>query len=430
MQSRPLSVHSARAILVLLLLTSSVAWSISPPNINEDIAWDEDPNTPEPEQTYAGVNAIAAAYTRARREEEKQLGLDPGTLGNLKMPSDAVWTAMTDDARALYLINAERTARAAMLPGVIGLPYAGVEAHLDQISENYGQRLHNYDLTNHYHDGPPSFRIERDPVIGSALYDQIVYPNDPSQTDPTQSAPIPWEPKNADGSPHYFGDGDGTCHEFMTRSENLAYFASTQPIPMPVERAIYYWLYVDKSEHWGHREATLLQDAPLSNPTDPWGYTNNQGSSQHEGFLGFFQRSSTDYHPFDGPYVYGSVVVMNIIDPVENSDGSCNYQITLRSEDLPLQDWYSTDSSTPSEPAPVPNHQTTPTPVETTTTPTETTTAQPSAERTQADQATPSSSNTTESLPSGAGSVNIWFLTSLLASARLWTHNRRTAQRF
>ncbi len=346
--------HSRIAVSLLfsvITLASSSLLADSPPNINEDINWVDSggeyaSETKTYDASFGGVSDIELAFNHARREEEKQLGLTPGKLGNLDLPPQQIWNGMSDDAKALYLVNAERTARAGMTPGVIGLPLAGVEANIDAIAHAYGDRLHDYDLRGHYHDGPPSFRLERDPVIGSGHYDGITYPVDPSQGNPELEAPTPWEPVHSDGSPHYLGDDFGDkrgCHEFITRSENLAYYASTAPIPMPVERSIYSFIYDDASSNWGHRESVLLQDRSLGTQDHPDGFPgfdNNHGSSASEGFMGLYVRSSSRddanfYEPFGDQFNYGTVLVMEFFDPVADGVGDCSYNVTLRTEELP-----------------------------------------------------------------------------------------------
>ena len=286
----------------LATLAPAALLADSPPNLKHDIKW-RDSGKSHP--NYGGVKDVELAYNRARRQEEKQLGLAPGSLGKLDLPPQATWDRMSDDAKALYLVNAERTARAGMKPGVIGLPLAGIESHIDGISKAYGDLLHDRDLMGHKHDGTPWDRINRDPVIG------------------------------------------GDCHEFLSRAENLSFYAGTSPIPLPIERSIYSYIYDDASSHWGHREATLLQDNALGRrangkPRKGYGYKNNHGSKKHEGYMGFYVRSSNDkdnpdnfYEPFGHGYHYGTVVVMNMFDPVADSVTSCHYDVTLRTEDLP-----------------------------------------------------------------------------------------------
>ena len=305
MQNRRVHLWSLRTHITslstsTLLLITAPTFAASPSNISSDIAWNSG---------YTGVSDIASAFNYARRQEEIQLGLAPNKLGTLTMPTQTVWNTLNDDAKALYLINAERKARANSTTGVIGLPLAGIDYKLDTVARNYANLLLSSNTTGHYQPSGnsnidnPSNRINK--LVGS------------------------------------------TCKEFITRSENLAYFWtwSTQPlnansIPLPIERAIYGWIYKDASSAWGHREAVLLQDQTLQQPSSSWGYHNNNGLTSHEGFLGFHKVGSTQYK-YSGatsyPYHYGVVVVMNIFDPLSNAEAQtagCNYTTTLRTEQL------------------------------------------------------------------------------------------------
>ena len=292
---------SAAIMLLMGSLAGQSAFALSPPNITVDIKW----NT-----NFNGVTDIMNAFNAARRAEEQQLGLPANALGSLVLPSQTVWAGMSDDAKALFLINAERTARNDMQPGVLGLPYAGVERHVDEVARDYAQLLHDLSKTGHYQ---PS--------------------NNPDVDNPS---------KRLDNGV------EASCREFLSRSENLAYFSaySSQPIgassvPLPLERAIYAWIYDDSTSQWGHREAVLLQDTTLTN--NPWGYHNNNGSAAHEGFLGFHVLGSTSYKPFgeppaNMPYSYGVAIVMNIYDPLSDAaavSNACGYDVTVRTEDLP-----------------------------------------------------------------------------------------------
>lgn len=270
------------------LLVANTSFALSPPNITTNIKWTTG---------FSTVTDIANAFNKARRQEEIQLGIAANKLGNLAMPAQTTWNSMSDDGKALYLINAERKARTAMRVSVLGLPLAGIENKVDSVSQNYAQLLLSSNTFGHY------------------------YPSNNSTLDnPTKRI------TTAVGS---------KCMEFLTRSENLAAFAaySTAPIgatsiPMPIERAIYGWIYDDSGSAWGHREALLLQDSPLSNPTQTtWGYKNNYSDTASEGFLGFARLGSTTYKPFGAtsyPYSYGVIVVMNVYDPVSTATATAN----------------------------------------------------------------------------------------------------------
>ncbi len=224
---------------------------------------------------------MVAAFNNARRGEEQQLGLPAGALGNLSLPSQAEWNAFSDDQKALYLINAERTAWAGMKPGVIGLPLAGIEPNLDRIAQQYADYLVANNAKGHTADGrTPDKRIDDDATVA-------------------------------------------TCHEFLSRVENIAYFFTGQSTnPLVIEQSVYNWLYRDASSKWGHREAVLLQDADLAKRDPRNGFKNNVGSLAHEGFLGIGVAGSSTYNPYGYSWSrQGTAVVMMIFDPV--STGSC-----------------------------------------------------------------------------------------------------------
>lgn len=274
--------------VLISLVTVSCSWALSPPNLLSDIPWTDSGGSGY-NANFGGVADIVAAFNHARREEESQLGLTANTLNDLVLPSQSAWDSMSDDDKALYLLNDERIARAGMLAGVIGLPFAGIEQNIDSISAYYAQYLHDNDATGHNADGSggPFARIDNDAEIGSL--------------------------KN--------------CHEFLPRAENLAYFATTgTTIPLPIERSIYNWVYADASSSWGHRETVLLQDLALN--AQP-GFKNNNGSNSHAGYLGFHHITSANYQPFPSfASNTGSVVVMNYFDPVSDANAAlrgCNY---------------------------------------------------------------------------------------------------------
>ncbi len=302
-----LPVFSLVLILVgLSLPLRSLANDGTWPHLHTDIPWSTSLG-------FQGVAAVEDAFNHARRQEEGQLGLQNGVLGRLDLPSQEEWNRMTIDARALYLINAERTARDGILPGISGLPLAGVESHVDRIAHRYGDMLFQGNKYGHYFDGPPADRIQRDPDIG------------------TRHA-----------SPRYFGEGD-SCHQYMIRAENLAMFVSSESdIPLPLERAIYGWLYTDSAADWGHREAVLLQHDDSGHPGKGYGYSNNNDGDQSEGFLGVYVRVGAGYMQAEYPWARtGALVVMDIFDPVADSDetgNNCHYDVAVSNADLePLQ---------------------------------------------------------------------------------------------
>ena len=285
--AKPLGV----VILLILAFTCSarLAFADSPPNLTTDIEWDENSNTAGDQQTYSGVAAIEAAFNNARRQEEQQLGLTNGALGNLSLPAQADWNTYTNNQKGLFITNAERVARNGVQTNVIGKPLSGIENSLRTIAQTYAQLLVDNNTSGHNANGSPFDRL--DAVFGDPI------------TNPSTA-----------------------CREFMARGENIASFWSFggTSIPLPIERAIYGWIYADAGSSWGHREAALLQDITLDN--NPWGYHDNVGANGNEGYIGFGYVSDPSYDPFSfGGVTAAAVVVMNIIDPSPNV--GCTYNV-------------------------------------------------------------------------------------------------------
>jgi hypothetical protein len=69
-------------------------------------------------------------------------------------------------------------------------------------------------------------------------------------------------------------------------------------ISLPVERAVYMWMYEDSSS-WGHRHAILW-----------YPYSDNSGTIGKEGFLGIGRANG----PYQG-WPYAEMIVMNVFDP-------------------------------------------------------------------------------------------------------------------
>ncbi len=225
---------SGLVLLILLLVLQSPAMADSPPNLTADISWSAG---------FGGVADVETAYNFGRRQEEIQLGLAPGTLGNLVMPSQVVWDMNTVDEKALFLLNAERTARDGAWSGVIGLPFQDWQPDMKQVAQDYAGLLVNQNVFGHEYNGTPWDRIANNSMLGS-------------------------------------------CHEFLGYAENLAAFWTGGTVnQLPIERAIYNWIYDDAGSAWGHREAALLQDKTLSGNAFA-GFKNNVDGPSSEGFIG------------------------------------------------------------------------------------------------------------------------------------------------
>ena len=292
-------------------LAAAPAHALSPPDPRADVPWDEDPDAPGEQTSFDGVGAVEAAFDRGRREEERQFELPEGSLGNLELPGQGEWDAMDDADRALVITNAERTARGGVeYPGgaPLGLPLEGVETHLDALAQRYADFMR----ANGYwgHEAPADATEVGD---GPAL----------AGTDPFGR--IDGHPVLGEGA----GTGGGDCHQFLGQAENLAVFASsgTDDIRLPVERAIYGFLYDDSGSTWGHRHLMLLQDEPVTGGGG--GFDDDAGPTGTEGYLGVGTAGANDgsYAAFADPGSFPTQrnVVVLLIDPVPGD--ACGYEL-------------------------------------------------------------------------------------------------------
>ncbi|GAB4038164.1 hypothetical protein GCM10028809_55590 [Spirosoma gilvum] len=241
-----------------------------------------------------------AAFNKGRRAEETQLGLATNSLGNLTLPSS--YATLSDNQRALYLINAERAARAGINYGsgaVLGKPLEGVETALDNTAQAHADYLYNNNLFTHTGSGgtTPSQRIE------------ATYPTNCLQRN---------------------GAGQYT----MSRSENI-YFACGGSATYAVEQAIFNWLYRDSGASWGHREATLIQNVDANGNT---GYIDDRGATGNEGFLGMGVTTGSSYTACGSNPV--RLVVLNIADP--SSDATCSFAVEANPLPVSLLFWKGT----------------------------------------------------------------------------------------
>jgi len=149
----------------------------------------------------------------------------------------------------------------------------GVETNVRSVAQNYANYLLAHNAFSHTADGhDPWWRLDQNPAIGA-------------------------------------------CHDFLNVAENLAVFwTSGSSIPLPVERAVYMWMYEDSGMGWGHRIAILW-----------YPYNENSGSASKEGFLGIGRASG----PHMG-YPFGEIIVMNVFDPC----ASWNYGVTVLPADI------------------------------------------------------------------------------------------------
>jgi hypothetical protein len=271
-------------IAALFLFLSFCLPAQSPPNLSSDIVWDSDPNTTGNQTGNSTLTQIANAFNNARRQEESAFGIPNLTLGVLTFPSG--YSTYNVNYKALFLLNAERTCRANVNYSgtiVMGKPLEGIENTIDTMCLN---NL-NWQITNNSwsHTGKNGWnifsRINNSPILG------------------------------------------GSCHEFITRGENLAIFGTTAAANVSIlERSFYGWIYADLGSAWGHREMCFLQNLTLTGA--PNGFNDNYGGAGSEGFMSYKQGGGpgTTYNPVGWPTTYRiDMTVLNYYDP---GTGTCS----------------------------------------------------------------------------------------------------------
>lgn len=233
-------------------------WSTGDPLILVGpLAYPGDPtaNIPwSPSGAFSGVADIQTAFNNARAVENTQLGT---FIPMLTLPSQAEWDAKSNGEKALWLINRERVDRSVH-------PLHGLETNVTSVAQDYAEYLIDNNAFGHDADGrDPWERLNDNPAIGA-------------------------------------------CHDFLSVAENLAVFVTSgTSIPLPVERAVYMWMYEGTSSSWGHRHAILW-----------YPYNDNSGPAGQEGFLGIGREGGG---PYQGPFLevwnYAEMIVMNVFDP-------------------------------------------------------------------------------------------------------------------
>ena len=209
----------------------------------------------------AGTNGVAdiqSAFNNGRAVENAQLTT---SVPAMSLPSQATWDALSDNARALWLVNRERIDRGVQ-------PLFGSEPNVRDVAQNYADFLLTNDLWGHNQDGTPWQRLSNNVVIGA-------------------------------------------CQDSLDVAENLAVFVTSgNSIDLPIERAVYDWMYDDAGSNWGHRHAILW-----------YPYTDNSGPTGNEGFLGIGRASGGPYQgPFSEPWNFAELIVMNVFDPCSTWD--------------------------------------------------------------------------------------------------------------
>jgi uncharacterized protein YkwD len=248
---------------LMLVLTTIARTQSTPPNLTSDIAWSP--------ASFSTVADIAAAFNNARTGETAQLPGQPYyPFPTMTLPSQSTWDAMTNSAKALWLINAERSARNV-------LPLEGVDGNVVSVAQGHA----NYLLTNNLFDHTGS------------------------------GGTTPWQRLDANAAINGH-------HDVLSVAENLyASVTSGSSIAMPVERAVYGWIYADASSSWGHRIACLFGP-----------FTNNYGVVGSEGFMGIGRASGGPWSGFGTPWNFAEIIVFNVFDPDASYGGPLPVQLS------------------------------------------------------------------------------------------------------
>jgi hypothetical protein len=206
-----------------------------------------------------GVNYIASAFNYARSK-------DTTIHTNLIMPSQNIWDTMSDQEKALYLLNKERYDR--------GLkPFEGIDSNVVTVAGNYAQLLYDKGTFGHNEDGSPWDRLNRVSIIRN----------------------------NKD---------------FFTYGENLYVSAGSYYTTDPIAKAIYDWIYADSGSNHGHRNFCLAK-----------GLNDNSGDTGVEGLIGFGVKRGDDYDYYAG--WKSTIIVMNAFDPSSSWNHSTTSKVSI-----------------------------------------------------------------------------------------------------
>lgn len=212
------------AMLISLTACLTPALASHPPDPIKDTDWNY--------SQQSSLAEIEAQFNLARANENTQNGC---SLPPIQLPNQDIWNSMSDNEKALWLINDERRARNLEL-------LDGTEENVTEVARYYAGYLMKTDTFDHLADGRS-----------------------------------PWERLASVQAIH-------TCSDFLSVAENLAVFWSGTTFPL--EQAVYMWLYADSGSNWGHRH-TILWDA----------FNDNSGMTGSEGFLGI-GRATGKHHGY------------------------------------------------------------------------------------------------------------------------------------
>lgn len=306
-----------KLLILPLALFAIFSFAQSPPELFNLIPYDSNPTIAGNQFDRLSIAGIAAGFDNGRRNEELQFLIPPNTLGNLIMPSQAVWDAMSTDEKVLFLVNEERTARHGIdyndgRGPVKGYPVTGIESNLDNLAQTLAA---NFSISGF------SDVLDIDPELGGTG----CVNNDSPVLD--------------------------CCHELLVASQpstpssilpssvkGYIISSSVGTISSGIEvRVVYEFIYDDAD-----RLFILMQDEDLNPMTSSaYGYDDNYGELGDEGFMGV--GLSIGVPP--GGTAHSTYMVVAFLDPVPATAG-CNYDcttcgtcpLTLTENGVPIQE--------------------------------------------------------------------------------------------
>ena len=289
----------------LFLIFTINSYAQTPALLSSTIAYDSNQSQFGNQSGYLAVSDIQAAYNHARRMEELQFCIPTNSITNLVMPTQSVWNAMNSDERFLFLINAERTARAGLNycvgdGPVAGLPFTGVEANIDNIAQAHAEEL-------------------------------IA----------TQSTTSISQASNIDANPNIGGSGcnglkgmqSNCCHTFVPFSVYRIYFtsddtpanSSTITTPGIEVRSVFFLVYGSGALGNGRKMILTQNIEPGGSSSNPCGFVDDYGDNGDEGFIGIGMQGGIPNPSFNRSHI--DMVILSYFDPVPQENG-CNYSCT------------------------------------------------------------------------------------------------------
>lgn len=296
--------HISNYFTVLLCLLGFLAFAQSPPELINPIPYDSNPTSAGNQSGVLNVADIAAAYNNGRRNEEIQFSLATNDLGNLMMPSQAVWDGMSSDEKVLFLVNEERMARAGVdynngMGPVKGYPLTGIEANLDAIAQSAAE---NFSISG------ISSAVDSDPVIGGVGCTISL----PAAVDCCHELLSPAQPTTASNS--YPASAKG----YSTSSPPGVVAAYVEAF------GVYQHLY-----EFSSRLFLLIQDEDLNPMTSSaYGFDDNYGLTGEEGFMGVGISIGIP----QGQTTHKTYMVILLMDPAIDTQG-CDYVCTTCDND-------------------------------------------------------------------------------------------------